>query len=123
MSLQLVEIAVKDYCFKYLHPNLPLPIIWPPHTMTSWYATPESAMSGCYVFYTSRFEILYIGSTTLNIGGRLAKHDHQKPIAAWRQRAANVQLITMLDAHGASGLEQYLIQRLQPIGNKHGLRP
>jgi hypothetical protein len=115
---------VATYCKKYRNPQLPPFIVSEPHTMTSWYGTPEAARPGCYVFYSQTGEVLYVGKASLTraVGNRLAAHDHSKPRTSWRERAAFVQFVSVSEPFEAPSLEEFLVSRLCPIGNIRGGR-
>jgi hypothetical protein len=115
---------VRVFCERYRNPQLPPFIVHEPHSMTSWYASPESAKSGCYVFYSQSGEVLYIGkaSLTASMGSRLASHDRAIPRSPWREQAAFVQFVSVAEPFEAPSLEEFLIEKLRPIGNIRGGR-
>jgi hypothetical protein len=123
ISNQLHE-CLADYCKHYRNPELPRFPTYT-HTMTSWYGTPESAQPGCYMYYSQEDEALYVGKASLDasIGSRLAAHDRRKPRVPWREKAASLLLIVTPNEFEASSLEEYLIDKLHPSGNKLGSRP
>ncbi|WP_457797602.1 GIY-YIG nuclease family protein [Methylocystis sp. S23] len=117
-----LRYLVQKYSESYRNPNLAAFIVCEPHTMTSWYATPEASKPGCYVFYSATGEILYVGkaSLTSDMGARIAAHDYQKPRSAWREQAAFVQFVIVPEAFESPSLEEFLINELRPTGNIRG---
>jgi hypothetical protein len=113
---------VRFYCEKLRNPALPPFVVYNPHTMTSWYATPESSKQGCYVFYSENGQVLYVGKASLSasMGSRLASHDRRIPRSPWRERAALVQFVAVTEPFEAASLEEFLIERLHPTGNIRG---
>lgn len=114
---------VQKYMREYRNPDLPPFKVWPTrYAMDAWYHTPESAMFGCYVFYSSTGEVLYIGKASLKatMGSRLAAHDRKIPRAQWREKAHFVQFVSVSEPFEAPSLEEFLILQLRPEGNRIG---
>ena len=99
----LLRDVVQRYGEKYRNPQLPPFTVCELHSMTSWYATPEASKPGCYVFYSTNGEILYVGkaSLTSDVGARLAAHDHRKPRTSRREQSAFVQFVSVSEAFEA----------------------
>ena len=115
--------AVEAYCATRRHPDLPAFTVHPAQGVQAWWGSPESARPGCYAFFDAAGLLLYVGKASMgaSLGSRMAAHDHRVPTAPWRQRAAFVVLVTVAEPFEAPSLEEYLIDRLRPPGNVHGL--
>jgi hypothetical protein len=57
----ILSDLVQLYCEKYRNPHLPPFVVHNPHTMTSWYHTPESSKPGCYVFILRAAKFFTLG--------------------------------------------------------------
>jgi hypothetical protein len=120
--------AVQTYCDRYgIEPAFELSALY--HLENDWRGQqiPNALGCGCYVFYDSAMELLYIGKVSLNhtLGRRVAsyfmwndettsldmKHQH------WTRPPAYLQTIKVNEPYEAPSLEEYLLLKLQPIDN------
>jgi hypothetical protein len=119
---------VKEYCTRYaISPAFP---ISPPWNIDDGYQRnlqfPDVGNTGCYAFYSSEGELIYVGKTSLNqtLGARLGSHflgiRSSTPGLAkgtWKSLPKYIQTIAVREAFEAPSLEEYLILKLQPSEN------
>jgi hypothetical protein len=117
--------AVRNYCASYNIPcfEMPEPKKWKAHADAGgWWGSNESAKSGCYAIYSDQGALIYIGkaSLTTHVGSRVAVHERSLDE---RFRSADfVQIINVHHSFEAPSLEEYLITKLRPQGNKNGIK-
>ena len=121
--------AVDEYARTHMHPDRPKPSVGEAHIVGavmekgSCEGTAASWKPGCYAVFSQNGDLLYIGkaSNTNMIGDRLVRFRYKG--VSWANPPALVRLITVGEAFEAPSLEEFLINRLQPSYNKHGLGP
>ncbi|WP_227421945.1 GIY-YIG nuclease family protein [Pacificispira spongiicola] len=94
---------------------------------------PNNGRPGCYAIFDRDLKLLYIGKT-INFGKRLGEHFKVDPTdptrkrglpkttEAWSPKAHYVLTVALDHAYEAPSLEEYLIEKLQPCGNRMGIR-
>jgi hypothetical protein len=126
-----------QYHEKFRHPRLsaldlsaPYYLCDPPSEMTAeckrwddeW---PNAHFPGVYAFFNDQGEVVYIGKS-VNLGGRLSSYfkygpsREAQPIGDWGSLGPPTTLVTIAvsERFEAPGLEEYLIAKLNPPGNK-----
>ncbi|NMM46571.1 GIY-YIG nuclease family protein [Rhodospirillaceae bacterium KN72] len=94
---------------------------------------PNNGRPGCYAIFDHDLELIYIGKTN-NLGKRLGDYFKVDPTDPTRKRGVpkipeawgaepNFVLTVALDnAYEAPSLEEYLIEKFQPLGNTIGIK-
>jgi excinuclease UvrABC nuclease subunit len=98
---------------------------------------PNCGSPGCYLFYNATNELLYIGKTSLRntLGSRISAHicwNSERSLLvpkepeSWSKYGYGlpryVQTVATRHPYEAPSLEEYLIDKLQPLLNVRGLK-
>ena len=124
---------VAEYCALY-HVDPPFDLSELYDLVLDWKVNKEFPFArerGCYVFYSEKYEMLYIGKASQrnSLGSRIASyfrwdlcHTIIEPRhSGWTSAPRYVQTIRTHKSFEAPSLEEFLIIELDPVDNTSGL--
>lgn len=127
-----VRSCINEYAARYGNINLYWSEPW--NIQCNFDQTwPNNGRPGCYAIFDCSFNLIYIGKAK-NLGKRLGdyfKVDPDDPTRkrgvpkikdAWKPDPNFVLTVGLDNAYEAPSLEEYLIEKLQPRGNRIGIR-
>ncbi|MFC4314485.1 GIY-YIG nuclease family protein [Steroidobacter flavus] len=142
MQMHEIDAAVSFYHANWRHPDLYVPTLSPLYSLfpsethavsgllrwpSSW---PNADSPGVYLIFAADGQLLYVGKSR-SLGTRLDNYfrysngrgsDCHIVDSGWHFKPCFVATIPLLESFEAAGLEEFLIDRLDPWENKHGSR-
>lgn len=89
----------------------------------NWQGTKWANEAGCYVIYGKSEKPLYVGKASLNSRMGFRLYVHMKSAELKKIGARYVQMVITPVPYQAPSLEEYLIEKLDPITNFYKYKP
>jgi len=125
-----IRSKVEEYCAQYaINPAFAISPLADVHQLyvekREW---PFGSVAGCYAFFSSERELLYVGKADTAIASRTGTYFRWNedrtsvtPQGIWTKPPTFLQAIKVHKSYKAPSLEAFLIQMLQPPHNVRGI--